>query len=44
LIESGKVKVPQARIFALRDAIEAHNLMESKPVKGKVILQVRQQD
>ncbi|WP_316801420.1 NADP-dependent oxidoreductase [Pedobacter frigidisoli] len=44
LIESGQVKVPQGKIFALRDAVEAHQLMESKSVKGKVILQVREQD
>ncbi|KQS36808.1 NADP-dependent oxidoreductase [Pedobacter sp. Leaf194] len=43
LIESGKVKVPQGKIFALNEAVEAHNLIESKSVNGKLILQVREQ-
>ncbi|UKT63024.1 NADP-dependent oxidoreductase [Pedobacter mucosus] len=44
LIETGKVKVPQGKIFALIDAGEAHRLMKSKSVNGKLILQVREQN
>ncbi|PWS26210.1 NADP-dependent oxidoreductase [Pedobacter yonginense] len=44
LIESGKVKVPQGKIFVLHEAVEAHSLIENKSVNGKLILQVREQD
>ncbi|WP_116107134.1 NADP-dependent oxidoreductase [Lewinella sp. IMCC34191] len=40
LIDSGKVKVPVARVFPLEEVAEAHRESESWHVRGKLVLQV----
>lgn len=38
LIRSGVVRVPAGTVLPLRDAARAHSLLESRQVKGKVVL------
>ncbi len=40
LIDSGKVKPVIAKIFPLKQAAEAHRLIEEGHPRGKIVLQV----
>ncbi|WP_373514860.1 NADP-dependent oxidoreductase [Persicitalea sp.] len=40
LVEAGKVKVLRAKMFALKDAVETHTLLENKSASGKLALQI----
>ncbi|MDN4493567.1 quinone oxidoreductase family protein [Ureibacillus aquaedulcis] len=41
LFASGKISLPIAQVFNLRNAAEAHRLIESREYEGKVLLQVQ---
>jgi NADPH:quinone reductase-like Zn-dependent oxidoreductase len=41
LVESGVVKVPEIRIFSLKDAAEAHRVSEGRHFRGKLVFKVR---
>lgn len=41
LVTSGAVRVPEIKLFPLRDAAEAHRISESRHFRGKLVLKVR---
>jgi len=43
LIEAGKVKVVISKVYPLEEAAEAHTAVETKHVRGKIVLEIRKQ-
>ncbi|HEX2826014.1 MAG TPA: NADP-dependent oxidoreductase [Burkholderiales bacterium] len=41
LVTRGAVRVPEIKVFALRDAADAHRISESRHFRGKLVLKVR---
>lgn len=43
LIEDGKVKVVISKVYPLKEAAEAHTAIETKHVRGKIVLEIRKE-
>lgn len=41
LVESGVVKLPEIKVFSLKDAAEAHRISEGRHFRGKLVFKVR---
>ena len=44
LIETGKVRVVISRVYPLEKAAEAHSELETKHVRGKIVLEIRKEN
>jgi NADPH:quinone reductase-like Zn-dependent oxidoreductase len=44
LIEAGKVNIVVSKVYQLEQAAEAHNELETKHVRGKIVLEIRKEN
>jgi NADPH:quinone reductase-like Zn-dependent oxidoreductase len=40
-VGTGAVKLPEIKVYSLKDAVEAHRVSESRHLRGKLVFKVR---